>query len=197
MRFLFRLFLLFVLVIALVWVFREPLRQRLGLVAGTSAGQSGSERGQLSDLDLSVERIAQELRATGRVVRRKVAASLAAPRSPTTVLSRPDAADEAPPAVESLFRRPAVEVLVVRLRVVSGMVDDAVPMIRRRVERIELQRNIAGVDDVVIRPRRDDNREARSDRRPNAIEKGLTCPLLHAKELVELVDFRSDLFLGP
>ena len=48
MRFLFRLFLLFVLVIALVWVFREPILHRLGLVASTSAGQSGSERGQLS-----------------------------------------------------------------------------------------------------------------------------------------------------
>jgi len=85
MRFLFRLFLLFVLVIALVWVFRAPILGRLGLVADTSARQTGSEareasgtaertaRGQLSDLDFSVERIAQELRTTGRVVRRKVA----------------------------------------------------------------------------------------------------------------------------
>jgi len=87
MRLLFRLFLLFLLVIALVWAFREPILDRLGLVAGTSARQTGSDtreasgtadrtgRGQLSDLDLSVERIAQELRATGRVVRRKVAAA--------------------------------------------------------------------------------------------------------------------------
>jgi osmotically-inducible protein OsmY len=85
MRFIFRLFLLFVVVIALVWVFRAPILDRLGLVAGTSAGQTGSDtrgasgtaertaRGELSDLDLSVESIAQELRATGRVVRRKVA----------------------------------------------------------------------------------------------------------------------------
>jgi hyperosmotically inducible protein len=87
MRFFFRLFLLFVLVIALVWVFREPILDRLGLVAGTSARQTGSDareasgtgestgRGQRSDLDLSVEKIAQELRATGRVVRRKVVAA--------------------------------------------------------------------------------------------------------------------------
>jgi len=87
MRFFFRLFLLFVLVIALVWVFREPILDRLGLVAGRSARQTGSDtreasgtaertgRGQLSDLDLSVEKIAQELRETGRVVRRKVAAA--------------------------------------------------------------------------------------------------------------------------
>ena len=75
MRFFFRLFVLFVLALALVWVFRAPI---LGLVAGTSARQAsgtaeGTGRGRVSDLDLSVERIAEELRATGRVVRRKVA----------------------------------------------------------------------------------------------------------------------------
>ena len=72
MRFFFRLFLLLVVVIALVWVFREPIQHRLGLVAGT---EERTSPGQLSDLDLSVEKIAQELRATGRVVRRKVAAA--------------------------------------------------------------------------------------------------------------------------
>jgi len=84
MRFLFRLFLLFVVVIALVWVFRAPIMDRLGLVAGTSARPTGSEtggasgtaertaRGRLSDLDFSVDSIARELKATGRVVRRKV-----------------------------------------------------------------------------------------------------------------------------
>jgi osmotically-inducible protein OsmY len=85
MRFIFRLFLFFVLVIAVAWVFREPILDRLGLVTGTSARQTGSEtrgapgtaegtaREQLSALDLSVEKIAEELRATGRVVRRKAA----------------------------------------------------------------------------------------------------------------------------
>jgi len=83
MRFLFRLFLLFVVVIALVWVFRARILDRLGLVA--SARPTGSEereapgtaertaRERLSDLDFSVESIARELKATGRVVRRKVA----------------------------------------------------------------------------------------------------------------------------
>src|SRR5450830_939821 len=99
-------------------------------------------------------------------------------------------------AVGSLFRRFAIEVFVIGLRVGAGMVDDAVPMIRRRIERIELQRNTAGIDDVVIRSRRDDYREAGLDRRPNAIENCLTAPFLDAKELVELVDFRPDLFLG-
>ena len=84
MRFLFRLFLLLVVVVALVWVFRAPLLDRLGQVAGASARATGSEtpvasataerttRQRLSDLDFSVDSIAQELRATGRVVRRKV-----------------------------------------------------------------------------------------------------------------------------
>ena len=76
------------------------------------------------------------------------------------------------------------------------MVDDAVPMIGWRIERIELQLNIAGIDDVMIGPGRDNYRGARSDRRPNAIENRLTGPLLHAKELVEFVDFRPDLLLG-
>jgi hypothetical protein len=84
MRLLFRLFLLFVIVVALVWVFRAPILDRLGLVAGASARHSGSERQgasgtaertaheRLSDLDFSVDSIARELKATGRVVRRKV-----------------------------------------------------------------------------------------------------------------------------
>ena len=62
--------------------------------------------------------------------------------------------------IDSLLRRLAVEVFAVGLRVVAGMVDDAVPMIRRRIERIELHRNAAIIDDVVIRPGRDDYREA-------------------------------------
>src|ERR1019366_2673400 len=95
-----------------------------------------------------------------------------------------------------LFRCFAVKVLLVGLRIGAGMVDDAVPMIRRRIERVELQRNAAGIDNVVIRSSRDNNREARSYGGPNAIEYRLTGTLLHTKELVELVDFRPDLFLG-
>lgn len=84
MRFLFRVFLLFVVVVAVVWVFRAPILDRLGLLAGTWARHTGSEtrgasgtaeqttRGRLSDSDFSVDSIARELKATGRVVRRKV-----------------------------------------------------------------------------------------------------------------------------
>src|SRR5450756_1268397 len=98
--------------------------------------------------------------------------------------------------VDSLFCRFAVEVFVVGLRVGAGMVDNAVPMIRRCIERIKLQWNIAGIDDVVFSSSWDHDRVARFDRRANAVENRLTAPLLDAKELVKLVDFRPDLFLG-
>src|SRR3972149_573390 len=77
------------------------------------------------------------------------------------------------------------------------MVDDTVSMIRRRIDRVEPQRDVAGVDDVVLRPGRNDYCEARPDLRPNAIEHRFTNSLLHAEELIERVDFRADLFLGP
>ena len=86
--------------------------------------------------------------------------------------------------------------LVVGLRIGAGMVDNAILMIWRRIERIELQWNTAGIDDVVIRSGWDDYREARANRRPNAIENRLTGTLLHAKELIGLVSFGPYLFLG-
>ena len=98
--------------------------------------------------------------------------------------------------VGCLFRRNSVEVLVVGLRVGARMVDDAVSMIRRRIERVELQRNAAGINDVVIRPSRNDDRETRPNRRADAIENRLPGPLLDPEELVELVDFGPDLPLG-
>ena len=66
-------------------------------------------------------------------------------------------------SVDSLFCRFTVEVFVVRFRFGAGMVDNSVPMIRRRIERIELQWNTAGIDDVVIRPSRHEHGEARTD----------------------------------
>src|SRR5450631_4387335 len=76
------------------------------------------------------------------------------------------------------------------------MVDDAVSMIRRRIERVELQRNAAGIDDVVPRPGWNNDRETCANRRAHAIENGFPCPLLDSEELVELVNFGPDLFLG-
>ncbi len=97
---------------------------------------------------------------------------------------------------QGLFGRLAVEVFVVCLGGVASAMDNTVPMIRRCVERVEFQGNAAGVDDVVIRTGRDDNRKTSLDRRPNAIENRLTGAFFHSKELVEFVDFRTDLFLG-
>jgi hypothetical protein len=99
-------------------------------------------------------------------------------------------------AVDTLFRRFAVIVFVVLLRFGAGMVDNAVPVIRRRIKCIELQWSAAGIDDVVIRPSRYEHGETRADHRANAIENGLARPFLHAKELIELVHFHPDLFLG-
>jgi hypothetical protein len=42
-------------------------------------------------------------------------------------------------AVNFLFSRFAIEVLVVGIGILSGMMDDTVPMIRRRIERIEFE----------------------------------------------------------
>src|ERR1039457_4574829 len=75
-----------------------------------------------------------------------------------------------PPYLLRLFRCFAVEVFVVRLCVGAGMVDDAISMIRRGIERIKLQWNIAGIDDVVLGSSRDDYREARSDRPPYTVQ---------------------------
>lgn len=58
--------------------------------------------------------------------------------------------------IDRLFRRFSVKVVVVCLRGVTGRVDDAVPMIRWCIERVEFQWKAAGVDDVVVRPGRDE-----------------------------------------
>ena len=92
--------------------------------------------------------------------------------------------DAARRPVDFLFGRFAVELFFVGLGVRAGMVDDSIPMIRRRIERIKLERNAAIIDDVVFCSSGDDYREARSDRSPNVIENNLTTSLLNAKELV-------------
>src|SRR5664279_1275632 len=97
---------------------------------------------------------------------------------------------------DSLFRRFTVEVFVVGFRFGAGMVDNAVPMIRGRIDRIELHWNSAGIDDVVIRPTRDNNSEACLNCCPNAIDNRFTGTLLHAKKLVGLMGFRPDFTLG-
>lgn len=77
MGFLFRLFLLVVLLVGLFWVFREPVMDRLGNRARAEVGEAGRKaRGATDGLDLDTDRIGAELKQTGRVVRRKGAAAL-------------------------------------------------------------------------------------------------------------------------
>ena len=52
--------------------------------------------------------------------------------------------------IHSLFRCFIVEVFIVRFRFGTGMVNNAVSMIRRCIDRIEFQWNTAGIDDVVL-----------------------------------------------
>jgi hypothetical protein len=78
--------------------------------------------------------------------------------------------------------------------VVPGVVDDPVPMIRRSVDRIELQWNAARVNNVVIRSSWDNYRETGHYRRPNTIEYRVAITCFYAKELVELVYLRPDFF---
>ena len=56
--------------------------------------------------------------------------------------------------------------------------------------------NTTSIDDIVIRPSRDEHGETRADHRVNAIENGLARSFLYAKELIELVNFHPDLLLG-
>ena len=74
------------------------------------------------------------------------------------------------------FRRLAVKVFVVRLRIPAGMVDSAVSVIGRRVDRVELEWDTAGIDDVVIRPSRDDDRKTGLDRRPHTVKNASPVP---------------------
>jgi hypothetical protein len=52
------------------------------------------------------------------------------------------------------------------------------------------------MDDVVTPPARDEDREAATDGGANAIEHCFAGSVLHAKELVERVDFSADLLVG-
>ena len=74
MGFLFRLLLLVILVIGLVWFFRDPIAERLGQRARAEAGHAAKRAEQAGDrLGLDVDRVAEELKRTGHVVRRKAA----------------------------------------------------------------------------------------------------------------------------
>jgi len=96
----------------------------------------------------------------------------------------------------ALFRGFAVEVLVVGFGVGAGGMNNAVTVVGRSIERVKLQRNISGIDDIVIGPGRDDYRETGSDRGADPVENRFARAFFHPEELVELVDFHSDFLLG-
>ena len=92
------------------------------------------------------------------------------------------------------FRRLAVKVFVVGLRIPAGMVDNAVSVIGWRVDSVELQWDTARIDDVVVRPSRDDDRKTSLDRCPRTVENRLPGPFLNAKELIQRMNFLPDFF---
>jgi hypothetical protein len=95
-----------------------------------------------------------------------------------------------------LFRGFAIEVFVVGLRVGAGGMDDAVPVVRRSIERVKLQRNISAIDNIMIGAGRDDHRETGPNRGMHTVENRLARAFLHTEELIEFMDFHSDLLLG-
>ena len=74
--------------------------------------------------------------------------------------------------------------------------NNAIAMVRRRVERIELQLDITSVDNVVIGSSWNDNGEARTNLSANAIQDCLTGTFLDAEKLIELMHFHAELFCG-
>ena len=77
--------------------------------------------------------------------------------------------------------RLAVEMLLVALGVSTRLVNHAIPMVGRRIDRIELEGHIAGIDDVVIRPGRDNDRETGLYCRAYTIQKRLARPFLNTE----------------
>lgn len=71
----------------------------------------------------------------------------------------------------------------------------AIQMIGRRVQRIELERHGARIDNVVSCTGRHYDRETGVDGRVHTIDDRFAVSLLNAKELIERVDLRTDLFL--
>jgi len=100
------------------------------------------------------------------------------------------------PKPRKSFRRLAVKVFAVSLRIPAGMVNHTVSVIGRRVDCVELEWDNSSIDDVVIRPSGDDDRKTGLDRRPHTVKNRFPGPFLYAKELIQRVNFRPDLFLG-
>src|SRR5690606_30844494 len=98
--------------------------------------------------------------------------------------------------VTSLFRRLTIEMLIILLGFGPSVMDNPVTMIGRSVECIELQRNITGIDNIMCRAGRNEHNKARAKFSANPFEQCLPGPLFHTEELVQLVQFHPNFFLG-
>ena len=73
--------------------------------------------------------------------------------------------------------------------------DRTVDMFRRPIDGVKLQQLVAGVDDVVLSPGRNDNAVITLDGRANAIDENLAASLLDPKELVTIIVYFEPNFL--
>jgi hypothetical protein len=101
----------------------------------------------------------------------------------------------APKAGKS-FGRLAVKMFVVSLRLLGGVVDNAISVLGRCVDCVELEWNASRVDDVVLRSSRDDDRGTGFYGGPRTINNRFPRSFLYTKKLIEFVNFRPVLFLG-
>ena len=62
-----------------------------------------------------------------------------------------------------LFGRLAIEFLVVSLGIVAAVMDHAIPVIGRRIDRVQLEWGSAGIDNVVSCPSRNNDPETDHD----------------------------------
>jgi hypothetical protein len=87
-------------------------------------------------------------------------------------------------------------VFVICFRIGTGRVDNTNPMVRRSIERVELQWIGSGIDNIVVRSGRDKYGKTRTYLRTDAIEDCDAIPLLYAEELIKFVDLHPDILPG-
>ena len=98
--------------------------------------------------------------------------------------------------LNTLFRRFSIKVFAVRSCISPGLVHDPISVIRWRINRIELEWLRFGVSDVVSRSSWNNHREPCLDQRSVTIKYHFARSLLDPKELIELMNFRTDFLAG-
>src|SRR3989344_2755317 len=104
------------------------------------------------------------------------------------------------PAYHALYNSPnlfLLKMLVVSFGLRFCLVDDAVAVVGRRVERVEFHRVCCrSVDDIVVGAARDNHYRAVREHVLLAVEHRLALPLFHPNKLVELVHLRAAILSG-